>query len=135
MPTDPADFWMLTSLSAGMIGFALVTYTLTNPYNAAYLPCIYGSNSGDASSSSIDGTTATTTTSSMHGAYRLVPNAELDSQSTVEYRNIPHKHTRRTVLLLYAMYCYYMLCTTTICYDILLYTILSTTIYYLNCTL
>ena len=30
---DPQDFWILTTISAGMIGFALVTYTWTNPYN------------------------------------------------------------------------------------------------------
>ncbi|KAJ1438195.1 hypothetical protein B484DRAFT_392446 [Ochromonadaceae sp. CCMP2298] len=27
---DPRDFWVLTSVSAGMIGFALVVYTATN---------------------------------------------------------------------------------------------------------
>lgn len=113
---------MLTSLSAGMIGFALVTYTLTNPSNAAFLPCIYGdaSSSGNSGSSTTTGMHATTstTTSSIQGVYRLVPTTELDSQSTVEYRNIPNKHTRRTVLLLYAMYYYYTIIYCTIYYTI-----------------
>lgn len=39
--SDPQDFWILTTISAGMIGFALFAYTVTNPYSG--LSCSFSS--------------------------------------------------------------------------------------------
>jgi cytochrome c biogenesis factor len=57
---DPEHFWMLTTISAAMIGFALVVYTLSNPF--AGVSCAgAGAVSNDSSSSSVSSTT-------VHGA-------------------------------------------------------------------
>jgi hypothetical protein len=50
---DPEHFWMLTTISAGMIGFALVVYTLSNPF--AGVSCAGAVNND--SSSSVSSTT------------------------------------------------------------------------------
>lgn len=77
--TDPQDFWILTTISAGMIGFALVTYSLTNPTNTflfSYVTSTGNSGNGNVVDGNVNnGRNSASSAAKSEEGYVLIPSS------------------------------------------------------------